>query len=146
MNAADRERLRAIRERAERATSGPWTASHRAVDRTADHDECSGGLGLEVEGPPEPYLRGQFARAADAQFIAHARDDIPFLLDLAERQAERIEILIEALRFYADEHQYEDRGWRDGLGSAEDQEYLILEDGGNRARNALARAEDEGAG
>ena len=32
-------------------------------------DEMS-GLGWEIDGPPEPMLRGQFAKAADAHLIA----------------------------------------------------------------------------
>jgi hypothetical protein len=78
-----------IRARAEAATPGPWLASHRCVDRTPDDDE-SCGLGLEIDGPPEAYLRGQFARSADAQFIAAARTDIPALLDTIEALEQRV--------------------------------------------------------
>ena len=79
------ERLAEMRERRNKATAGPWVAEHRAVDRTADDDECSGGLGLEVVGPPRPMLRGTYARAADAAFITSAREDVPYLLDEVER-------------------------------------------------------------
>ncbi len=71
--------LDAIRERCEKATPGPWEATHRHVGLSAMDDE-SGGLGLEVEGPPDASLRGQFARGADATFIAASRTDIPALL------------------------------------------------------------------
>jgi hypothetical protein len=43
------------------------------VDTAPDQDECC-GLGWEIIGPPEPQLRGQFARAADARLIAAAPD------------------------------------------------------------------------
>ncbi len=52
-------------------TPGPWTVHHRCVDKSPYDDE-SCGLGLEVDGPPEPQLRGRFARAADAHLIAAA--------------------------------------------------------------------------
>ena len=40
-----------------------------------------GGLGWDIEGPPEPMLRGQFAKAADAKLAAAAPD----LLEALER-------------------------------------------------------------
>lgn len=76
--------LGAIRDRVTAATPGPWTALHRHVGLTADDDETA-GLGLEIEGPPEAWNRGQFARGADATFIAHARQDVPALLAAIER-------------------------------------------------------------
>lgn len=39
-------------------------------------------LGWEIEGPPDAY-RGQFANGRDADFIAHARTDVPWLADYA---------------------------------------------------------------
>ena len=71
--------LDAIEARANAATAGPWTARHRHVDCTPNDDE-SCGLGLEIDGPPEAMLRGQFERGADAVFIAHARHDVPALV------------------------------------------------------------------
>ena len=52
-------------------TPGPWIA--RSRHNYPDRDECC-GLGWEIEGPPEPQLRGQFAKAADAYLIAAAPD------------------------------------------------------------------------
>ena len=52
-------------------TPGPWTVRHRCVDKSPYDDE-SCGLGLEVDGPPEPQLRGRFARAVDAHLVAAA--------------------------------------------------------------------------
>jgi len=68
------------------ATPGPWAASHRHVDRTADDDEDC-GLGLEVYGPPPASGRGQFERGADARVIAVGRNALPALLALAEATA-----------------------------------------------------------
>jgi hypothetical protein len=78
------DRVEEIQQRVEKATPGPWFAKHRAVDCCEHDDECC-GLGLEIEGPPEATNRGQFYRGADAAFIAHAREDIPWLLAEVER-------------------------------------------------------------
>lgn len=69
------EQIAEIRARAEAATPGPWTvfardSSGQAVDYF---------LGFDIEGPEEAQ-RGMFANRADAEFIAHAREDIPALL------------------------------------------------------------------
>ena len=76
------ERLAAIEVRVSSATPGPWTATCRDMDQQSGRHS---GLGWEIEGPPEPILRGQFALAEDAQFIAHAREDIPALLAEVDR-------------------------------------------------------------
>ena len=56
-------------------TPGPWKAVPRDVDAdkpgNMDIGESS-GLGWDIEGPPEPQLRGQFAKGSDAQLIAAA--------------------------------------------------------------------------
>ena len=81
------EQLIEIKARCAAATPGPWEATHRHTCLTNANDE-SGGLGLDVDGPPEASCRGQFARGADAAFIAHAREDVPALLAaLAESEA-----------------------------------------------------------
>ena len=58
-------------------TPGPWKAVPRDVDAdkpgNMDIGESS-GLGWDIEGPPEPQLRGQFAKGSDAQLIAAAPD------------------------------------------------------------------------
>ena len=51
-------------------TPGPWRALHRHSCGKAT-DEI-GGLGWDIFGPPEPMLRGQFAKAADAHLVAAA--------------------------------------------------------------------------
>ena len=81
MTPLEREKLRAL---CDAATPGPWKARHRAFGLTAEDDECS-GLGLVVDGPPEAWNRGQYARGADARFIAAAREALPRLLDELER-------------------------------------------------------------
>ena len=61
-------------------TPGPWNACPRHVDNDGTQDEIS-GLGWDIEGPRQPQLRGQFAKAADAYLIAAAPD----LLEAAEK-------------------------------------------------------------
>ena len=63
-------------------TPGPWTVRHRHVLCGPDDDE-SCGLGLEVDGPPEP-MRGKFALAADARLVAAAPDMLAVLVDIAD--------------------------------------------------------------
>lgn len=73
-----------LRQTAEQATEGPWQAVHRNVGCT-EHDDESAGLGLEIEGPPKPGMRGQFSRSADARFIAtFDPPTVLALLDVAE--------------------------------------------------------------
>jgi hypothetical protein len=68
------ERVKRLNQLKARATPGPWRVSHRAYGCDENDDE-SAGLGLEIEGPPEPGLRGQFARSADAQLVAFVRNN-----------------------------------------------------------------------
>lgn len=84
--------LDAIAERCEEATSGPWTTFHPKL-RYCANDVCADrGHG------DEPFVLAQMNRHMDkwkddAEFIAHARSDIPDLLAFA-REAKA------ALEFY----------------------------------------------
>lgn len=63
--------LDALEAAGKAASPRPWSVSHRHASCTVnDDEEC--GLGLEIEGPPEATMRGQFSRAADARLIALA--------------------------------------------------------------------------
>ena len=72
------EELRAIRARCDAATRGPW----RAFIEDRDHE--SGSDFIMTGGPQDrgPDLEISGATRADLDFIAHARQDIPRLLDL----------------------------------------------------------------
>ena len=84
--------LDAIQARANAATPGPWGALHRDMGCSFRDDERA-GLGLDIVGPLEATNRGQFARGADAWFIARARTDIPALIAaVRERDAEIAEL------------------------------------------------------
>jgi len=84
------EQLAAIRARADAATDGPWNAttdpSHFDFD-CVDSSEWS----MYVE------------RRCDRDFIAHARADIPALLDEVRRLQGQVEALAEFIQEDADE-------------------------------------------
>lgn len=67
------EELQAIRERAENATPGPWDA---VIGDAAGYPVYS--VGSRYTGVAQ-LISAEF-NAPDAQFIAHAREDIPALL------------------------------------------------------------------
>jgi hypothetical protein len=74
------EELRAIKERCEKATPGPWEWS----DGTCD-DEDGERHGYRC-GPMWVDVCDQLAvPVVDAEFIAHAREDVPALLAEVER-------------------------------------------------------------
>lgn len=64
-----------IRKRCQAATPGPWKASIEGRDHDSGSDVIvTGGNDFEITG----------ASAADYDFIANARQDIPILLDELE--------------------------------------------------------------
>lgn len=85
-----KEELEAIRKRCEKATPGPWTTER--PKKPTNQDEFTKGVAICGFGgntgvfadPPG----GQFPWA-DAQFVAHAREDIPRLLDYIKELEER---------------------------------------------------------
>jgi len=70
--------LNAIKERAEKATAGPWRIGMQSPN------------GLNNVGTIGGLLTAQTADEADAEFIAHAREDIPRLVAEIERLNEII--------------------------------------------------------
>lgn len=70
------EELKSIRERCDLATSGPWKSY------VEGREEMSGSDFI-MTGGEDIYLTG--ATIADQDFIAHARQDIPLLLDEIDR-------------------------------------------------------------
>lgn len=82
------ERLEAIRQRAENATPGPWILSPEKCGPEGQgvYEAESFGHICEVG---DPYPRGNNRPQENMEFIAHARTDIPALLDhIAELEAE----------------------------------------------------------
>ena len=90
-----KEQLEEIRKRCEAATPGPWTSSRKDIDSyTSNPDEPEYGtqhvvyVYLQDDEPRFP-LFGNNARN-NAEFIAHARQDIPALLDALNEAEGRI--------------------------------------------------------
>jgi hypothetical protein len=81
-------RLREIRERCEAATPGPWGSPPwvDTLERWALHQIREGRDGSTEYVAPFAAVDGE----ADRDFIAHAREDVPFLLDFILTQDARI--------------------------------------------------------
>ena len=77
--------LESVRRRCEAATKGPWVSLIEGHDHTSgDSVILRGPTGLEED----LYLTG--GTFEDQDFIAHARQDIPILLDEIERLHKRM--------------------------------------------------------
>ncbi len=83
--------LKTIKERADAATPGGW---HRLPYREGTgFDDRMGAVLMDADATPVAYTaaRSLGTRQADAAFIAHARQDIPALLRVAEAAARDME-------------------------------------------------------
>lgn len=76
------EQLNAIKERAEKATAGPWIWVYPPGRMPALSSKTEDGEWIMEFGDPELFYpqEGQPPNLEDAEFIAHAREDIPALL------------------------------------------------------------------
>jgi len=102
----DQERIKEIGARCEAATPGPWTASECEWEcdcGKADYEKCTGedpatcGKGRVITGAFVPQTKtveyGDYCDMddSDAEFIAHARQDVPDMLDyIAELEQKQI--------------------------------------------------------
>lgn len=84
------QRLREIEERVSKATPGPWRA---VCEATAEETAC--GRDVYSLTGPEWVEEGDYSFFGedDAQFIAHARDDVPWLLSLLREREEEVRAL-----------------------------------------------------
>jgi len=89
------DELKAMKERLEKATPGPWKATTEVVTNVAGGRHS---MGWEVAGPCESitfgdgeYGYGAIPEQADAEFIAHSRTDMEKLIAEVERLRERAE-------------------------------------------------------
>lgn len=76
-----RDRLQAIRERCRKATPGPWEVEQNEV--RAPGCRCLSCY-EPVCGEWVVSANDDMTAGADAEFIAHAREDMPRLLDAVE--------------------------------------------------------------
>lgn len=93
MNTNDVEtRLREIAEREKKATNGPWEA-----ERNRDWDEWRVVNNSDDGCRPIISCTEQPGREeTDALFIAHSRQDVPWLLALIKKQREALEAVVKA--------------------------------------------------
>jgi hypothetical protein len=82
----DSAELEAIRRRCEAATAGPWESFVEGREHLGGNDFIRTG-GLDDQSPDIELLR---ASTADQDFIAHARQDIPRMLDEIERLKKKV--------------------------------------------------------
>lgn len=87
------DRLADIRERLEKATPGVW--------RTVEKGNSIPSIAIEtlayVGEPSIKICSGISPKTKNAEFIAHAHEDIPYLLDVIEQQQAEIEQAKKAL-------------------------------------------------
>lgn len=85
MTDPDQTRIDAIQAREQAATKGPWNAT-----ATLDEHETPVFYSQAPEHHGESLFEADWGTQADADFCAHAREDIPYLLAaLARLQAEK---------------------------------------------------------
>ena len=87
------DRVAEIRKREQEASNGPWWYDGRDIF----HKKHGTNLDAIIVPLPETWHKTQAVPDADAEFIAHARDDIPWLLsELAALQEGLREIEVTA--------------------------------------------------
>lgn len=84
------QRIAEIRAREEAATQGPWEWSCHPWGWQMRAPDLHCRICTE-EFYPESLPETVARQGSDAEFISHARDDVPYLLDRCERQARVIE-------------------------------------------------------
>ena len=100
-------RLKEIKDRAKKATAGPWVSKkfggyHHIYKGPVKVKGCGmnhGGEICEMEDHScSDKTKGEIK--FNAEFIAHARQDVPFLLDALQQSKDREQVLNKALEFY----------------------------------------------
>lgn len=76
------EELQAIKERADKATGTQWKVGMASPN------------GVQNVGTVQGLMTAQVLKINDAEFIAHAREDVPALIAEIERLNEVIEVLL----------------------------------------------------
>lgn len=126
------EQLQVIKERAKYATDGPWKVvksedSGVQIGTAWEHGQLKAGVPIVTTGHGKDGVT-VYINHVNAEFIAHAREDIPALIAEVER-------LREALQFYAKESTY---WYVENPGGKLLKDSRINKDLGSLARLALA--------
>lgn len=88
------DRLAEIRARCDAATPGPWKSTAHTEDEHEPIDRVLGPKVREIAiiNPYGGFGNDEWNRTIfDGEFIAHAREDIPFLLDVITKLREGTE-------------------------------------------------------
>lgn len=113
----DAARLAEIRSRCDKAKPGPWMHGDGCcgpyVSWQAHGDERAGLEPLSDYDGSEAVWLGGSVEEDDRAFIAHSREDIPWLLSLLDAQQAEVERLRRGLDRFADHKSYCD-GMADG--------------------------------
>lgn len=110
------DRLREIAERAEKATPGPWEA-HVAIRYPGGTAQERGVLGPNGENPICWVVDEFEMSTSNDDFIAAAREDVPFLLsEITKLNAEKAETIEVLERYPVNGWQYEHRAWHKNHG------------------------------
>ena len=126
------QELQAVKERAEKATVGPWKVYQdefsTMIGSEVIHPQLNEGLPVVTEAHYDDETIGIYINDNDSKFIVHAREDVPALIAEVER-------LKKALEYYADKEHYEPY-------CIEGEGCDVTEDEGYIARAALAGDSD----
>jgi hypothetical protein len=79
------ERMKEIRERIEKATPRPWSTFPEEHDFLENGRDKDGQIFTQILMGEDQCVNAECSYSWDAIFIAHARTDIPELLDEIER-------------------------------------------------------------
>lgn len=85
--------IQEIRDRADKATEGPWTAEDANPHKP--HKRFAFYIPEIMSAPSMPQYDG--LTTEDAEFIAHSRTDVPRLVELVGEMAEALEAALEHL-------------------------------------------------
>ena len=85
-----------IEQRCEKATPGPWFPLGERYPNN-NSGKWTGLIANEAKDA-KVLPRDGFERSEDTQFIAHAREDIPYLLGVIKEQAATIQEYLEMLK------------------------------------------------
>lgn len=141
------ERLAEIRQRLTGATDGPWIVDEPQrtkagtllyVIHSASTEEDVAGV--ELDGDAAVWSHHRTAAEEDAAFIAHARSDVPALLD----EVDRLRTKLERLRAARDEYRAANTRMQELIVKrAADAERATIRQGSAEAERDAARAEAE---
>lgn len=93
------QELQAIKERVEKATPGPWGFDKGKKEHM---DRRPAVIEVFVEEENEWFISGDISDLKDAEFIAHAREDIPALIAEVERLQKALKTTDADLYVYKD--------------------------------------------